>query len=175
MNRVDYKTVRKWNITFVVFVAALNAAAAAPHKILSECDGYSTVRAEVAEDAKLKVNFSIAGAPTCYSVTVIVGGSEVKGYILDSSLDAVQAFEKSRAEAEREAFKAAPVHSPPPPAAKSASTEGSSAADEPKRVLERVAPSPKKALSGSPEAPSKPVYPHLEARSGNANHKPMSF
>ena len=117
------------------------APADSQYKILSECDRSSNLRAEIAQDAALKIHFAITGAPTCYSVTTMVDGKEIKGYLLDGTPDAVREFEKSRADAERDAFKAIPMPappSPPPPAPKpadaapSSSTADSASKDAPK-------------------------------------------
>jgi hypothetical protein len=97
----------------------MNFAPAAPadpqYKIVSECDPGSSVRGEIAQDTPLKIHFAITGAPACYSVTATIDGKEIKGYLLDGGPDAVREFEKSRADVEREAFRAIPVPSPPPP------------------------------------------------------------
>jgi hypothetical protein len=123
------------NLITVLLNLGLQAPADAPYQILSECDGSSAVRAQVSRDTPLEIRYSIAGAPTCYSVTATVDGREIKGYVLDATLEAVQGFEKARADAEREAFKLSPappplLPAPKPAAAASDSTSAASAGND---------------------------------------------
>ncbi len=98
--------------------------------VLSQCDTSSTVIAQAPADAEMKVSFSIAGAPTCYLVTVAINGRSVRGYVFDSRADAIANFEKSRVQTEVVAFRA-PIFVPapePPAAAPKASVAATAAA-----------------------------------------------
>jgi hypothetical protein len=65
------------------------------------------VVALVPRDAAIDVRYSIAGASTCYFVTLSAQGKiAVQGFVVDPELDAVVAFDRSRLENERIAFKA---------------------------------------------------------------------
>ena len=93
---------------------AMQAPPAPHYRILSECDPSAEVRAEIQQNTPMAIGFSIAGSPACYSVTATVGGKQIHGYVLDRSLDAIQAFDKARVADEREAFSRPPVPAPPP-------------------------------------------------------------
>ena len=104
------------NLIALIAGLAIQAPAPAPSSpglaVLSECDASSDVVAKAPRDAALDVHYSIAGAPTCYFVSVSVQGRTVQGFVLDRQAPAVVAFEKSRVETEQTAFKA-PLPLPP--------------------------------------------------------------
>jgi len=110
------------NLIAFLAALALQGAAPAPVAVLTECDASSDVAAQIPRDAAMDVHYSIAGAPTCYLVTVTVQGKALKGYVVDRGADAVVAFEKSRVESEQAAFKA-PLPMPESAAAPVASVE----------------------------------------------------
>ena len=118
-------------------------SAAEQYPILSECDPSADVRARVSQDASLEIHYSISGAPACYSVTALVDGKQIRGYLLDGPLDAIREFEKARTETEREAFRANPMPPPPPPAPPIAVPDSPAAKTAPK----------------DPPRPQQPVYP----------------
>lgn len=111
-------------MNLIAFMAALalQGAAPLPVAVLTECDASSDVAAHVPKDAAMDVHYSIAGAPTCYLVTVTIQGKTLKGYVVDREADAVVAFEKSRVESEQAAFKA-PLPMPASTAASVANVE----------------------------------------------------
>jgi hypothetical protein len=100
---------------FMLGIAVQNPAPAnAP--VLSECDTSSDIVAKTPLDAAIEVHYAIAGAPSCYQITLTINGQVMRGYVFDPRLDAVAAFEKSRLETEQAAFKAK-LYIPPLPAA----------------------------------------------------------
>jgi len=99
----------------LLLVIALQASAASGFRIVSACDESAEVRANIPKDAQLKIHSSVGGGSPCYSVTATVEGKQIQGYVTDSSLDAVVAFEKANAEFSRKALSATPA--PPSPAA----------------------------------------------------------
>jgi hypothetical protein len=127
----------------------LEASAASGFRILSECDEAAEVRAHIAKDAQVEIHSSVSGGSPCYSVTATVEGKQIHGYVIDSGLDAVLAFEKAKTQSLREALSAAPVPpsppatTPPPPPAQS-TTSGSNAADaaKPAKEVPKSKPTP---------------------------------
>ena len=91
----------------------LEVSAASEYKILSGCDESAEVRALVLKDSPIEIHFSIAGFPTCYSVTATVDGKQVRGYVLNAGLDAVLAFDKAGTKTRRELLNAPPILAPP--------------------------------------------------------------
>jgi hypothetical protein len=110
---------------FLIFLAAAGSlfAEGAGYRIYSACDENADVSAEIQKDTPLTVQFSIAGSSACYSVTANIGGKTVHGYVLDSAVDAVQAFDKARAKNDRESFKNIPMVSASQPAVESSPAE----------------------------------------------------
>jgi len=84
--------------------------------VFSDCDTSSSVIVQAPLDATMHVHYSIAGAPSCYQVTLTVEGHPVQGYVFDPRVDAVLAFERSRIRTEQSAF-SAPLYIPPVEAA----------------------------------------------------------
>lgn len=92
--------------TFALLLfVGLQVSAASQFRILEDCDETSPIITEVAKDATVTVHHSIAGATTWYSVSAVLNGKTVSGYILGRGLDAVEAFESRRMQAERESFR----------------------------------------------------------------------
>jgi hypothetical protein len=117
------------NLAFLL----LNLAFQAPqpqYALLSECDSSAEVLAQISKDSPLDIRFAIGGSPTCYSVTATVGGKQIRGYVIAPGLDAIAAFERARAEYEREAWRPVVVIAPAPPAAATAQQAG--AKEDPK-------------------------------------------
>ena len=107
--------------------AGFLSAQAPSYRIFSACDEFSEVRAEITTATPVRIQFSIAGGSTCYLVTAIIDGKELRGYVLDPTLDAVAAFEMARAKDERESFDRRQAAVTPPaktPDAPPASTRG---------------------------------------------------
>jgi hypothetical protein len=126
-------------------IFALPVFAASSGKILSECDEAAEVRATVAQDAALEIRSSVSGGTPCYSVTAMVDGKKVQGYVTDPGLNAVVAFEKARFDSLRAAMSAPPVQPvPPPPPA-------------PAPTVAAPAPQAPAAPPAAPPAPSKPA------------------
>ena len=96
---------------FLIFLAASGFLFAenASYRIYSECDENTDVRAQIQKDTPLSIRFAIAGGSPCYSVTASVNGKEIRGFVLDRSLDAVRAFDEARARNDRDSFEHAPV------------------------------------------------------------------
>ena len=88
---------------------ALEVSAGSAYRILSECDESAEVRGNISQDARIEIHFAIMGSSTCYSVTAIVDGKQVRGYVIDAGLDAVLAFEKARIKTSRDALNALSV------------------------------------------------------------------
>lgn len=99
-------------VAFLIGIT-LQVSEAPRERILSACDKSAGVLAEVASNAAVEVRYSVAGTLTCYSVSVTVEGKQVRGFVLDRGLAAVQLFEKARVENERETFRVAPLPSSP--------------------------------------------------------------
>jgi len=125
---------------FLIFLAAAGClfAEGAGYRVYSACDENADVLAEIQKDAPATVHFSITGGVACYSVTVTVSGSAVRGYVLDSTLVAVQAFDEARAKNDRASFANPPSVSlslppvVPTPSAKPPSVKEDTAKAEPK-------------------------------------------
>lgn len=123
----------------LLLVAGIQASAASGFRIVSACDESAELRANIQKDSQLKIHSSVGGGPPCYAVTATIDGKQVDGYVIDSSLDAVVAFEKANAEFSRKALSVMPappsppavVPPPPPPA-----PPGSHAADMPRPAKE---------------------------------------
>lgn len=97
-------------IVSVVFLAS--AAASVP--IRDGCTEDSAVVADVQDSVPIQVHHGVIGeALPCYAVSVTQAGQEVRGFILGSSLPAIQEFERTRALESRLAMPA-----PPPAPAK---------------------------------------------------------
>lgn len=123
-------------MTVLLLGIALEVSAASEYRILSDCDGSATVRANVSKDTQLEIHFAIAGAPTCYSVTATVDGKQVRGYVLDAGLDAILAFDKARRKVSRDTLEASQVLPQPAvqiadPGANSTSGKKPAAAEKP--------------------------------------------
>ena len=132
-----------------LLVIALQASAAAGFRIVSACDEFAEVRANIPKDAPLQIHSSIGGGSPCYSVTATVEGKQVQGYVTDSNLDAVLAFERANAEFSRKAL-SAPLAPPTPPAAAPPTQSApppSTAADAAKPVKEVPKPHKQPILS----------------------------
>jgi hypothetical protein len=115
------------NLIAILMGLAADAPVVSATPVLSECDAHASALSSVALNAPLDVHYAIENAPTCYSVTLTVAGKPVRGFVLNRKLDAVIAFEKSRVDAEREAF-SRPIPMPvnpsaPPPAPSVKETE----------------------------------------------------
>jgi hypothetical protein len=130
---------------------ALEASAAAPYKLLSECDQPSGARAVLAKDTPITVHYAIAGATTCYAVTAIVDGKQVRGYVVDSELDGIIAFEKARIKSRQE-LGAQPILPPAP----EQTPDPAGNATEPKKSADSTEP-----VKEVPESKAKPaIQPH---------------
>src|SRR5580700_3622263 len=133
---------------FLISLAAAGClfAEGAGYPVYSACDENADVLAEVQKNAPVTVHFSITGGATCYSVTVAVSGSAVRGYVLDPTLEAVQAFDEARAKNDRASFANPPSVSlslptvAPTPAAKPASVKEDTAKAEPKPAKKEPPP-----------------------------------
>jgi hypothetical protein len=119
------------NLAAFMLGIALQGAAPTTVPVLSACDPSSESIAQVPLDAAMEVHYSIAGAPSCYQVTLTANGNAVRGYVFDPRLDALVAFEKSRLQTEQTAFR-----TPPPVPA--------SQATPPKTVIADAKPAPEK-------------------------------
>jgi hypothetical protein len=132
----------------VLLGAALQVSAAPADQLLSECDSSSGVLAQLSRDSQITVRFAVAGATTCYSVTAMVDGKPVRGYVLDKTLDGVLAFEKTVSEARQNLIEA-PAFIPPPaapvpdPAPSTASADKISTDKKPTDTAEPVKQAPK--------------------------------
>jgi hypothetical protein len=124
---------------------------AASHiKVFSECDASSPVVALLPRDAAIDVHYSIAGATTCYFVTLSAQGkTAVQGFVVDPDLDAVASFDASRLENARIAFKApvpVPVMAPAASAIAAEPTKTAIAEKAPEKKPV-VVPKPRKDVS----------------------------
>ena len=135
---------------FLIFLAAAGSlfAESDGYRIFSACDEHEDVRAEIQKDTPLRVEFSIAGGSVCYSVTATVGGNTVRGYVLNGTLDAVQAFDRARAKNDRESFVNTPIVSVRPPAIESSPSEKPPTA---KQSTVKADPKPEKKLPPPPK------------------------
>jgi len=118
------------NLAFLL----LNLSFQAPqpqYALLSECDSSAEVLAQIPQDTPLEIRFAIGGSPTCYSVTATVGGKKLRGWVTARGLDAIAAFDKARAEYEREAWRPVVV-APPAPAPAPAPPQAVAAKEDPK-------------------------------------------
>jgi hypothetical protein len=122
----------------------LELSAASGIRILSECDGSAEVKATIAKDAEVKVLSSFSNGSPCFSVVATVDGKHVRGYVIDSDLDAVVAFEKARIDSLKQAMSAPPVVPPPPAPPAAVASPSAPAAPEP-------------AKEPAPEKPKKPA------------------
>ena len=92
-------------ILSVVFLA--NAAASAP--IRDGCTEESAVVADVQDSDPIQVHHGILGETLpCYAVSVTQAGKELRGFIIGSSLPAIQEFERTRALESRMSILASP-------------------------------------------------------------------
>jgi peroxiredoxin len=66
--------------------------------LTEDCSSSSKVLADLPANASVQVRGSIAGdEATCYSVTTVLNGTPVKGYVQGNGLSAVAEFERRRA------------------------------------------------------------------------------
>jgi hypothetical protein len=84
---------------YLALLALLPAAAqAAGISLVDDCSDSATVLATLAASAPVEVRSSIAGnAKVCYSVTAVLDGKPVRGYVQGNELTAVVEFERQRA------------------------------------------------------------------------------
>jgi hypothetical protein len=81
------------------------------------CSEDAVILANVQTSDQIAIHHGVAGETLpCYAVSVVLSGAEVRGYVLGTSLPAVQEFERRRALESRISIPA-----PPPPAEKEAS------------------------------------------------------
>jgi hypothetical protein len=103
-------------IVILSVVVAAGALASVP--VRDACGEDATIVANVQENDPIQVRHGMVGETTpCYAVSVTQAGKEVQGFILGSSLAAVQEFERTRALESRVILPA------PPPAEPSAAPE----------------------------------------------------
>jgi hypothetical protein len=120
------------------------------YRVRAECGTAAETLSEVPKDAPLKVHFSIAGNQTCYAVSGEVNGKPVRGYVSGRGLDAVEGFERERAQSRQAAFQVPPLPpSPPPPQRKVADATP-------------AAPSDGAQKEKTPARPSKPMPVHID-------------
>jgi hypothetical protein len=101
----------------VVFIAG--AWASVP--VRDACDEDATVVASVQESDGIQIHHGVVGETIpCYAVSVMQGGSEVRGFILGTSLPVIQEFERRRSLESRVAIPAPPPPAPPAPGEKPA-------------------------------------------------------
>jgi hypothetical protein len=84
---------------YVALLALLPAAAqAAGISLVDDCSDSATVLATLSASAPVEVRSAIAGnAKACYSVTAVIDGKPVRGYVQGNELAAVVEFERQRA------------------------------------------------------------------------------
>jgi hypothetical protein len=97
-------------ISFTVLISS--ALASVP--VRDGCTEDSTVLARVQDNDAIQVNHGMVGeALPCYAVSVTQSGSEIRGYVLGSTLPAIQEFERLRALESRVPLPPAPPSSAP--------------------------------------------------------------
>jgi peroxiredoxin len=81
-----------------VFLAFLPASTQEPGILLREdCSDFATIIATLEPNAPVEVRSSVAGnEKTCYSVSVVIDGKPVNGYVQGNELRAVAEFERRR-------------------------------------------------------------------------------
>lgn len=96
--------------TYIAILAFLQTLAVQPGvPLLDECSASGRVLTQLEVGASAKVRFSMAGdAKTCYSITAVVDGKPVSGYVEGNDLTAVVEFEHQRALAARPSVSPAP-------------------------------------------------------------------
>jgi hypothetical protein len=135
-----------------IVAAGSLVAEGAGYRIYSACDENADVRAEVQKDTPLTVQFSIAGGAVCYSVTAMVNGQAVRGYVLDRTLEPVRVFEDARVKNNRESFEnqqlvsSTPPAVTPAPAAKPPSAKQDAVKTDAKAQKKEPPPRPKLAM-----------------------------
>lgn len=91
---------------------ALVTSALASVPVRDGCTEDSSIVANIQESDAIQVHHGVVGeAMPCYAVSVTQGGNEIRGYILSSTLPAIQEFERRLVLEER-----IPAPAPPPPA-----------------------------------------------------------
>jgi AhpC/TSA family len=97
--------------TYIAILAFLQAPALQSSVPLrDECSASGRILAHLEVGAAAKVRFSMAGdEKTCYSVTAVVDGKPVNGYVEGNELAAVSEFERQRALATRPSESVAPA------------------------------------------------------------------
>lgn len=82
----------------LISFAVLISGASASVPVRDGCTEDSTVLANVQDDEPIQVKHGMVGeALPCYAVSVTQAGNEIRGYILGSSLPAIEEFERRRA------------------------------------------------------------------------------
>ena len=107
---------------YLLLLAFFQAPAPQGVPLLEDCSDPQQVLATIRPGDSVRVRTSRAGdAQTCYGVTAVIDGKQVKGYVLGRSLPAVVEFENQRStaaavgEAAPPAKAADPVTPPPQP------------------------------------------------------------
>src|SRR5579863_10167869 len=92
-------------ISSLAFVSC--AVASVP--VRDGCTEDSSVVATIQETDSIQVHHGVVGeAIPCYAVSVARSGSEIRGFILGTTLPAIQAFERARALESRISIPVAP-------------------------------------------------------------------
>jgi hypothetical protein len=99
----------------IVFIAG--ASASVP--IREACSEDASVVANIQDDAPIQIRHGVVGeAIPCYAVSVVQSGSEVRGFILGTTLPVIQEFERKRSLESRVPIPAPPPSPPPAPGEK---------------------------------------------------------
>jgi hypothetical protein len=82
---------------YLLFTALLQTEAAPGVPLLEDCYESPRVIATVRPNETVQVISALAsGGPTCYGVTTVVDGKEIRGYVLGPVLPAIAGFERKR-------------------------------------------------------------------------------
>jgi hypothetical protein len=98
---------------FLILPVVAIASALASVPVRDACSEDASILANVQAQDPVQVRHAVVGeAMPCYSVVVTQAGKEVQGFILDTTLPAIQAFERTRALESRVSVPVAPEAAP---------------------------------------------------------------